>query len=166
MAAAINTTYNTDIFGIVRRINRFIVEITKSQSSGVSKTLSFDVVRAKSYINAVRKYTAWVVAMPELDLPETGPQEIALPENPPLPSMENESSFDLCMLLALARDELANSQSSRLSSNLIGFDVNRLLAILQKADNFIDGYITVVDPLDQPESSPMQPITGPGLAGV
>ena len=69
-------TYNTDVYGLVRRMNRFILEMALSQSSGVSKTTSFDVGRALSYINAVRQYLAWVVAQPELDLPETGPTKI------------------------------------------------------------------------------------------
>jgi hypothetical protein len=80
--------------------------------------------------------------------------------------MENESLFDLATLLELARDELANSQSSRLSSNLIGFDAQRLTAILDKADLFITNYILAIDPLDQPETSPGVAMTGPGKLGV
>lgn len=166
MPIAATTTYNTDIFGLVRRINRFILEMAHSQSSGVSRTISFDVVRAKSYIKAVRVYLAWVVAQPEIDLPETGPTSVPLPPNPALPLMENESTYDLCVLMELARDELANSQSSRLSSNLLEFDSFRLKAILDKADAFIVNYVTAVDPLDQPETSPMVPMTGPGRVGV
>jgi hypothetical protein len=159
-------TYNTDVIGLVRRLNRFIVEIVKSQSSGTSKTLSFDVVRAQTYITAVRSYMAWVTGQPELDLPETGPRPVNLPTNPVIPEMENESLFDLATLLELARDELANSQSSRLSSNLIGFDAARLTAILDKADLFITNYILAIDPLDQPETSPAVAMTGPGKLGV
>jgi len=159
-------TYNTDVYGLVRRMNRFILEMALSQSSGVSKTTSFDVGRALSYINAVRQYLAWVVAQPELDLPETGPTKIKLPVSPDVPEMENESIYDLCTLFAIARDELANSQSSRLSSNLIPFDINRLTAVLDKASAFIATYVTVVDPLDQPETSPMASMTGLGRQGV
>jgi hypothetical protein len=80
--------------------------------------------------------------------------------------MENESMFDLCALFEIARDELANSQSSRLSSNLLVVDKNRLTAVLDKASAFIASYVTVVDPLDQPETSPMTAVTGPGRQGV
>ena len=66
-----NRTANTDVYGLVRRINRFIVEIMKAQSSGVSQTISFDVARARSYLGAVVAYHDWVVAQPLLDLPET-----------------------------------------------------------------------------------------------
>jgi len=166
MATATNQTYNTDVYGVVRRINRFIVEIVKSQSSGVSQTISFDVARARTYINAIRTYVAWVCAQPMLDLPETGPTAVDLPNPPTIPLFENESMFDLATLFSLARDEIANSQSSRLSSNLIGFDRIRLDAILDKADGFLSSYVTVIDPLDQPETSPMTAVTGPGLKGV
>jgi hypothetical protein len=166
MATATNQTYNTDVYGIVRRINRFIVEIVKSQSSGVSQTISFDVVRAKTYIQAVRSYVLWVCSVPMLDLPETGPTAVDLPAPPVIPMFENESLFDLATLFSLARDEIANSQSSRLSSNLIPFDRTRLEAILDKADGFLNSYVTVIDPIDQPETSPMTAVTGAGARGV
>lgn len=166
MAEKLNRTANTDIYGLVRRINRFIVEIMKSQSSGVSQTISFDVARARSYLGAIVSYHDWVVAQPSLDLPETGPTYIELPVPPKVPLFENESLYDLCMLLEIAREELANSQSAQLSSNLIGFDSQRLMAIVGKASKFITDYVTVVDPLDQPETSPMTETTGAGIKGV
>ncbi len=159
-------TYNTDVFGFVRRMNRFIEEIVKSQSSGVSKTSAFDVGRAQSYIGALRGYLAWVIGQPELDLPETGPRAVSLPGSPVIPQLENESLYDLAVLFELARDELANSQSSRLSSNLISFDAKRLVAVLDKADAFISNYVLVIDPLDLPETSPQAVVTGPGRTGV
>jgi hypothetical protein len=166
MAITATETYNTDVYGIVRRANRYIVELVKSQSSGLTKTVGFDVIRAKSYIKSLRSYHDHAVGDPSLDLPETGPTSIALPSNPVIPPMENDSIFDLVTLLELARDELVNSQSSRMSTNLIGYDSVRFLAILDKADNFIDKYVLVVDPIDQPETSPSQPMTGPGSRGV
>ena len=159
-------TYNTDIFGLVRRINRFISEMFLSQSGGVSQTRSFDVVRAKAYIGALRSYMKWVTDQPELDLPETGPRSMTLPASPVIPQIENESIFDLATLLELARDELVGSQSSRLPTNLMVFDSVRFAAILTKADAFIDSYISVVDPLDLPESSPQAAMSGPGRGGV
>jgi hypothetical protein len=159
-------TYNTDIFGLVRRINRFIEEVVKCQSAGVSKTSSFDIGRMKSYIVAMRAYLAWTINQPELDLPETGPRSVALPSNPVIPMIENESLFDIATLFELARDELANSQSGRMSSNLIGFDAARFTSILDKADKFIDEYIISIDPLDLPETSPSKELPVPGMRGV
>lgn len=166
MATTPQLTYNTDVYGIVRRINRFIEEVTKSVSSNVSGTNSFDVSRAKSYVAAIRSYAGWVTGQPALDLPETAPRSIALPVSPVIPPMENESMLDLATLFELARDEISGSQSSRVGAGLMASDLKRLTAILDKADAFIVGYITVVDPLDVPESSPMSPMTGPGRTGV
>lgn len=160
------TTYNTDVFSLVRRINRFIVELVKSQSSGISQTMPFDVARVRSYTNSIRSFVAWVVAQPLLDLPETGPSEVPLPVSPEIPELENESAFDLCTLLEIARDELANSQSARMSTNLLKFDYDRLLAVVTKIENFITQYITVAEPLDLPESSPSVKVTGKGNQGV
>lgn len=160
------TTYNTDVWSLVRRVNRFITEVVKSQSSGISQTMPFDVARVLSYTAAIRSFVAWVVAQPLLDLPETGPQEMPLPDSPVIPPMENESAFDICMLLEIARDELANSQSARMATNLIKYDHDRLLAIVTKLENFVQTYIGVAEPLDLPESSPMQAVTGSGRQGV
>jgi hypothetical protein len=160
------STYNTDVWSIVRRLNRVIVEVTKSQSSSVSATLPFDVARVKSYTASIKAFVDWVVAQPLLDLPETGPQEMPLPASPVIPDMENESAHDIVNLLEIARDEVANSQSARLSTNLLKFDYDRLVAILEKINKFVDTYIGVAEPLDLPESSPMFAVTGPGLTGV
>lgn len=159
-------TCNTDIFSLVRRINRFIVEMTKSQSSAVSQTMPFDVTRVTSYTNSLRSYVAWVVAQPLLDLPETGPQWIDLPKSPEIPAMENESVYDICTLFEIMRDELANSQSARLSTNMIQHDHARFLAIVSKIENLVTQYIAVSEPLDLPESSPLAESTGVGRQGI
>ena len=160
------STYNTDVFSLVRRINRFIVEVLKSQSSGISQTMPFDVSRVLSYTASVRSFVAWVVAQPLLDLPETGPSEMALPNSPDIPSLENESAYDICMMFEIMRDEIANSQSSRMSTNLMKYDHDRLMAIVVKIENFVSTYINVAEPLDLPESSPMVAMTGKGIQGV
>lgn len=161
-----NVTYNTDIDGLIRRIDRAIVEVVKSQSSGVSQTISFDVVRTRSYIAGIRAYIEYIVAQPTMDLPETGPRAVQLPNKPTIPLMENESLRDMATMLDLMRDEMSASQSSRLSSNLISHDLVRATSYLLRMDKFLTDYITVIDPLDLPESSPMSPITGAGIGGV
>ena len=164
-APSTNKTANTDIDGFVRRANRYIIEVAKSQSSGISGTMSFDVARVKTYTTAMRKYINYITAQPVLDLPETGPTEIDLPAKVEVPRMENDSSYDLCALFKLAVDEISDSQSSRIPTNLLPFDKLRILAIIDRADNFIDTFIVIVDPLDVPETSPSVPSTGPGIRG-
>jgi len=161
-----NGTYNCDIDGIVRRINRAIVEMTKSQSGGVSLSISFDVIRWRTYIQGMITYIDYITSQPQLDLPETHPLPVALPVKPVIPMMENESAYDMAQLFDTMREEIANSQSSRMPSGLISHDEVRIRSYLARATNFINDYITVIDPLDLPDSSPMAPAPTAGLKGV
>lgn len=165
MARQATSTYNIDVHSIVRRYNRILEEIARSQSSGVSFTNPFDVNRIASYVIAMRNFQNFVVAQPLLDCPETGPTEIALPENPRMPVLENESMMDVINLVEIARDEVANSQSARMPTNLLKFDKDRQDSYLGKIEQLMM-YIASSEPLDLPESSPMQDVTGSGRQGV
>lgn len=160
-----STTYNTDVHSIVRRYNRMLIELMKAQSSGVSFTNPFDVARLKSYVSAMQNYQAFIVSQPLLDCPETGPTEIPLPASPAVQITENESTYDAMQLIEIARDEIANSQSSRMPTNLMSFDYDRQKTYLDKILRLLD-YIATSEPLDLPESSPMADVTGSGLTGV
>lgn len=163
--APATSTYNIDVHSIVRRYNRILIEILKSQSSGISQTMPFDVTRVTSYIAAMNNFLDFVVGQPLLDCPETGPTEISLPVNPAIPYIENESGYDLMQLVQIARDEIANSQSSRIPTNLLSFDYDRQKSYLQKITNLLN-YIAGSEPLDLPESSPMVVVSGQGNLGV
>jgi hypothetical protein len=163
--ADVKQTCNTDIHSLCRRINRFIAEVNKSQSSGISATMPFDITRVQSYLKSLTSFMSYIVSQPLLDLPETGPQWIDLPKDEPMPRVENESAYDICQLLSVMRDELANSQSSRLSTNLVKFDYDRATAVVAKIQNML-GYIAAAEPLDLPESSPREAMSGPGATGI
>ena len=165
MARQATSTYNIDVHSIVRRYNRILEEIARSQSSGVSFTNPFDVNRIASYVIAMRNFQNFVVAQPLLDCPETGPTEIPLPEYPRMPVLENESMMDVINLIEIARDEIANSQSSRMPTNILKFDKDRQDSYLAKIEQLMV-YVASSEPLDLPESSPMQDVTGPGRQGV
>lgn len=160
-------TYNHDVAGMYRRINRFIVEILKSVSSGGSQVNSFDQTRLQSYIGAIRAYHNWVIGQPQLDLPETHPRIIQLETAPAVPAeVENESVRDVVYMLELARDELVNGQTSRNPSGFVSFDSARLTAVVDKVEALLLNYIQTVTPLDLPESSPSRTISSAGLTGV
>lgn len=159
-------TYNHDISGFHRRINRFIVELLKSVSSSGSQVNTFDQARLITYITALRAYQTWVNGQPQLDLPDTHPRSYNLDDNPEVPDLENESIVDLIRILQLARDELVRSQSSRNAAGLMPFDSVRFSALIDKADNFLSEYVSQVTPLDLPESSPQTTMTGAGQTGI
>lgn len=159
-------TYNHDIAGLQRRINRFIYEMIKSVSNAGSLLNQFDRERLITYLNSIRVYVAWIVSQPLLDLPETSPREIQLDPNPEWDLVENEAIIDIVRMLELARDEVVNSQSARNASGLNKFDEARILAMVEKVDKFITNYIDQVTPLDLPESSPMRSAASAGKGGV
>lgn len=159
-------TYNHDVAGLQRRINRFIFEMIKSVSNAGSLMNDFDQTRLASYLAAIKSYVAFIVAQPQLDLPETSPRIIKLDANPTWDLLENEAIIDVIRMLEIARDEVVNSQSSRNSSGLNKFDEARILSVVTKIETFLNNYIKVITPLDLPESSPMRAVTGPGLGGV
>ncbi len=159
-------TYNHDIVGIWNRMNRFIKEAMKQQSSNVSQVNQFDIARLKSYLSAIRFYHDHVQAAPDLDLPETTPRLHELRPAPEVLEMENESLSDICRLLELGRDELVNSQSARQGAKLIPFDSVRFLQIVEKCERFMADYVEVATPLDLPESSPRAAMTGAGNQGI
>jgi hypothetical protein len=158
--------FNDDIVGIYRRINKFIEELQKSASANVADVNVYDKIRFTSYFNALTQYVNWVKAQPSLDLPETHPKHIELEAPPEIQDVENLMIRDLVRLLERGRDELINSASARNATNLIVFDESRFRAVIEKAENFIDGFISTVSPIDLPESSPLNSDSGPGRTGI
>jgi len=158
--------YNHDVVGAYNRMNRFLVELHRSVSAGVSLMTDADKGRLGSYLANIRGYIAWVVSQPQLDLPESHPREYVLEDQPNTPEVENEEINDLLRMFAAARDEVIRGQSPRLGSGLVAFDEKRILAAITKAEAFLSGYIALLTPLDLPESSPDAPLSGPGRTGV
>lgn len=159
--------YNHDVVGLYKRLNRFICELIGSQSSNVSMTNSFDMARMQTYLDSIDKYHDWVLGESQLDLPETKGLQYALDLPPVVPAIENEDLADLVRLFVLTRRELTNSQSARVGSGLpIKQDSARLRAITDKARKFLDSYMTPVQPLDLPVSSPMDAPTPAPDRGV
>lgn len=151
---AVSTIHNHDIMGLVRRINRFIIEIAQSQSAGGSLIREADLTRLILFQVALKFYKTWVVSQPELDLPETHPEEMTVPDPPDVMPSENESLKDVVIMYTKMRDELLNSQSGQVSTGLSEADARRFDDIIAKLDNFITDYIEETNPMDLPESTP------------
>ena len=158
--------YNHDVFQLVRRMRRFKEELLKSVSSGVSELNEYDKNRLWSYLNAIKAFKGWVVAQPQLDLPESSPMEIEVSEMVPALDMENDDAALIINLYELIEKEMLNSQSARRSTGLISHDSIRFDTYIAKIERFINDYIDVATPLDLPESSPTFEMTGPGRVGA
>ena|SRR3990167_7971530 len=159
-------TYNHDIASIVARLDRFIAELKNSVSSGVAEINQFDLVRIRSYLDALITFVSWADGQPQLDLPESHPKASEIAEPTAIPDIENESVVDLIRLLLIARDELVNSASSRKPSGFIKFDLARFMAMISKSAKFLDEFVAKALPMDLPESSPKAPMTEAGKRGV
>jgi hypothetical protein len=158
---------NDDVVGIYKRMNRFIVELVKSQSANVTDMNIHDQKRLQSYLDSIAFYIDWVVSADNpMDYPETHPTSTILEEVPVVPEIENPIVVDLVKLLTRARDEVTNSQSARYSTGLISHDEVRLRSVIARVQLYLDNYIKKVVPIDQPESSPRITDTGSGLTGI
>jgi hypothetical protein len=159
-------TYNHDIVGIWNRMNRFMEEIQKSQSSNDSLTKQSDITRIETYLDAIDRYHAWVVGQPELDLPKTTPRLYKLDDWVQDQVIENDDLDDLSRLFRLARDEIALSESSRSGAGLSKHHSAILTALITKARDFLNNYIKQTTPLHLPESTPLHAMSGPGRVGA
>ena len=165
-AAAPEIVFNPDVRGIHSRMNDFIIEMNRSGSGSSSHFSAFDVKRLASYLDSLDGYVAWVVSMPQLDLPKIHPREYPLEPNPVIVDIDNQDALDVVRMLLVARDELTNSNSARQSSGLIVYDQERFTAIIARVRAFLNDYIGKVNPLDLPESSPERAIAPAGQRGV
>lgn len=156
---------NHDIVGMIRLMRRFEKELEKAVSSGVSELSKFDLDRLVSYVSALKKFKAFSVTQPELDLPESSPMEIELGDLEPLKDVENDNIAYLLNFFRVFKIELVNSQSARRSAGLIEHDSTRFDSYVAKVEEYIK-YIGDTSPLDLPESSPMVEVSGSGNLGI
>lgn len=153
---------NMDIAGLVRRLRRFKFEVNKSVSAGLMHTTKADLGRFQSYLTSVVTYFDWMVAQPQQDLPEWHPTEIDLGDSEKLARPENEALADLIQQLDALEVEMAYCQSARMHTSMMAHDEKRFRDIIQKISNFLIDYVEVIQPLDMPESTPSQALTGQG----
>ncbi len=89
--------FNQVVLSLVEHVNRYIDELTHSQSSGVNGMIDADKERIASYIKALRTARGWIMAQPMLVLPETHPRMFALEPFPLVPEMENDALACACV---------------------------------------------------------------------
>ncbi len=159
--------FNQDIVMVYNYCQRAIKELLFSQSSGLSGLNNeYDLARVKTYITALDAFKAWIVDQPQQDLPETHPRQFILEE--PVVVMDRESevvNMMVNMFTALVT-EMINSASARMASGLMIHDAKRFDLITSKMSAFLEDFVEKQTPIDFPESSPDEAITGAGKKGT
>lgn len=169
MATASNepdVSYNLDVVYINDKLCRYAGEVMKSVSSNLAHVNEFDMARALKYLGDLDAAVSYVLAQPQLDMPETHPRAHSLQAFPEIPNMENDELDHVVRLLNASRLELINSQSSRMAAGFLPFDAARVTALVEKNRQWLTTYVAARSPMDLPETSPQQLITGPGAGGV
>lgn len=156
---------NPDVASLVRRWDRTLVELTKSVSANVSETMVYDLGRVKQALFMLKSYQAFVTSLPPWDTPESYPVLIKVDCYGTVPPIENDSVWDLAQTVDTAIIELANSQSARLSSNLVPFDSERMAQTITRVEALV-AHIETAEPVDYPESAPREANAGQGNIGI
>lgn len=164
--ARVIQTKNLDIASLIRRLDRSMVEVTKSQSSAVSGTLPFDFARLESAIVMIKSYKAFAAGLPFMDTPETTPVVIGVECYGTIPAIENDTGWDMAQLLDTMILELANSQSSNIGNGFLPpHDGKRFDDYVLRLEKLI-AHSKGTEPVDYPESSPRADSTGAGVTGI
>lgn len=169
MAETTNTptgVYNLDVCYCNDKLCRYAYEVVKAVSSGLAATNSFDLTRMLGYLDDIDAAVAYVTKQPQLDLPESHPTLHAIEPFPEIPNMESDEMDHVARLLKSARTELVNSQSARMGAGFLPFDANRVTGLVAKTRQWLTEYVSKRTPMDLPESSPQQAMTGAGRGGV
>ena len=160
------TSYNLDVVYLNDKMCRYGGEVILAVSANLAHMNSFDMARTMKYLDDIDSAIAYVLAQPQLDMPETHPRERALQPMPVVPNMENDELDHTVRLLEAARLEIINSQSGRMAAGLLPFDAARVTALVAKNRAWLTAFVSARSPMDLPETSPQQLITGPGVGGV
>lgn len=168
MTYEVKEVMNQDVAGLAERTDEVIYEVAKSQSANLTDLRPFDRTRINEYIEMLKRYAAWVVAAPDVDLPETHPRAYSIKfisEGVDM-DIENKALRDLIRMFQAIITELTNSQSARAASGLTVHDKRRFDLVIQKVEAFLDDYVAQTQPLDMPESAPSSDAVGAGFTGA
>jgi hypothetical protein len=158
--------YNIDIVYIADKIARYTYEVIKSVSANLAATNEFDMARMLRYLDDVDAAVTYILKQPQLDMPESHPVLHPIEALPEVPDMESDELDHVVRLLRAGYIEAVNSQSARMPAGLQPFDARRVSALVAKTRQWLTEYVKERQPMDLPESSPQEPMTGAGRPGV
>lgn len=158
--------YNLDVTYLCDKIARYTIEVQKSVSANLAFTNTFDMARMLNYLDDIDTAIAYVQGQPQPDMPESHPMLHAIEPFPEIVDMESDELDHVVRLLRAGYIEIANSQSARMAAGLLTFDAGRVSALVAKNRDWLTTYVQKRQPMDLPESSPQEPMTGDGKPGV
>jgi hypothetical protein len=158
--------YNLDVTYVNDKLCRYAGEVIHAVSAGLAYTNEFDMARMLGYLADIDAAIAYVTSQPQLDMPESHPLLHSIEPFPEIPNMESDEMDHVARLLKAARTELVNSQSARMGSGFLPFDSRRITALVGKTRQWLTEYVAARSPMDLPETSPQQAMTGAGRGGV
>jgi hypothetical protein len=167
MTYEVKEVLNQDVAGLAERTDEVIYELAKSQSANLTDMRPFDRTRIDEYNAMLIRYAEWLVAAPDVDLPETHPRSYSitfLTEDMSI-DVENKALRDLIRMYQAVITELTNSQSARAANGLTTHDKRRFDLLMEKIQKFLTEYVDETQPLDMPESAPSSDAVGPGFLG-
>lgn len=157
------STRNLDIAGLLRRLDRALVEVTKSQSTSINTTLVFDMTRLTSYVDSAKRYRQFMTGEPYMDCPETTPLLVDVVCYGQILPMDNDSIWDIAQIIDTTMLELSKAQSANVSNGFpVPQDGIRFDSYMARIEKLISVYMAPSEPLDYPESSPRFSTTGSG----
>lgn len=149
-------TGNLNVRYVFEQYQIMLEEVSLSVSHGAAGTVSHDADRWKSYINGLQSYTTYWQSKAIIDWPVTHGRTYAL-DNPVSVSCEfksNQAVCDLAALIVSAREELVVSASAKdLPMHMLPADLTRQQSYWTAMIDFIDQFMLVVQPLDEPVTS-------------
>jgi hypothetical protein len=170
---AITEMENSDLAGLIEKIDEGIFETLLSQSSGLTAFREADRARIDSYLTRAERYFNWMISEPETDSPQTHPMRYPIqylsnseqgPDGlPVIQSPENKGLRDVVRLMRVWMAEMSKSASRRSPNGLTAPDQARFVSHLAKIRSFLTNYIDDTQPMDLPESNPSSPLTGQGF---
>jgi hypothetical protein len=158
-------TNNHDVASLMRRLDRLLIELTKSASSNVSALMVYDLARVRGHLKMLKSFKLWAAKQPHMDAPESNPVTVKVECFGKVLNVDNDSVWDLSQLIDTAILELASSVSSRLSANMLPHDSDRFDSYVARIEDLL-AHIEASEPTDNPESMPRDQNSGEGISGI
>ncbi len=150
------TVTNSDIQGLIDRIDNFMQETAACASATRHETSIHDLKRCKAMVAHFKDRFEHFAGEPELDAPHSHPRPFQLAAAKPVRRIQNSDLQDVNNALATIRVELAFCDSAERASGFKEADAERIRAFITKLEQLGD-VIEAASELDMPDVDPQEP---------